>query len=113
MVVARRGARGTQPPQSRRAFERYRTGLAKGRFLGMQAASQELSRGVSVHYAREGEPLPEGVSKIRDEIKMAVSKATNWDAKYEAYRIRLWNFGNEMGVDREVRAECAERISRS
>jgi hypothetical protein len=79
------------------AFARYRAGLARGRFLGMQAASAELSRGVSANYEREGEPLPEGVSKILDEIKVALVRAKTWDEKYDAYRVRLWTFGNEMG----------------
>jgi hypothetical protein len=67
-----------------------RESSAKGRLRGIQETMHLMTRGISHHYEREGEDLPERVAKCVDHIKARVEKAATTDMKCEAYRVRIW-----------------------
>jgi hypothetical protein len=71
--------------------------FAFGQLQGFREAIDQLTRGVSLHYERDGEPLPEDVAKCVDKMKAGVAKGRNAQEKCEAYRVHLQGFGDVMG----------------
>jgi hypothetical protein len=56
-----------------------------------------MTRGVSSHYEREGEPIPEDVATCIDKMKANVARAPNAREKCVAYEVHLWTLGNVTG----------------
>jgi hypothetical protein len=68
-----------------------------GHLIGIRETLFEVTRGVSTHYERKGEEIPETVAKAVDDMKAYVAKAKTAAAKCEAYRAHLWRLGDVMG----------------
>jgi hypothetical protein len=70
----------------------------KGRLLGMEEATREISRGISSHYELEGQAVPENVAKALKAFNAVSGK--RWKKRKgstDPYHARLWTVGDAIG----------------
>ena len=63
----------------------------------MGEAAHSLIVGVSRHFEKKDEPIPERVAQAVDDMKKRVGDIKNWEAKCSQYEIKLVQLGDRMG----------------
>jgi hypothetical protein len=75
-----------------------RSYFEKGRLRGLEEATREISRGISLHYELEGQVAPERVAKAVEALKAVTGKPGKMsNGSTDQYHAQLWIVGDAIG----------------